>query len=427
MHYRSHEGGWALLDANADGDSSDPQEGLSVTGASVLVEQIGVTNSNPERTTDIAGSVFRSGEVILNAAGAKLRNSVVTDGTGISSWLPNTGGEVYGCLSLDGGWQGPDRGHTHCIYTQNAATDPRKSLKHNILIAPYSTCIKTSGNAGGVSNYDVVENTVMLASARATINADRVAIQHYSDDHASVGMEWRGNRAYQPVGTCWTSYFKANRRHQDCLLAGQWLYGGNGIMFVFPWDDITIVDHVIHADDASYLVALASTLPDNAEDAALGLLPSSLVMTGNVYFGGKAAPFRHPDAGDLTLAQWQSETGQDLDAEHYPSDLPPAQTWVDANEYLPHRAHITVWNPTEAASVEADLDSVLTTGDRWYLHNAWNPYAGPVASGIYTTGQGIEVPMSGITNRTPAGLDALPFDPKFHAFVVLPSATWVAA
>jgi len=38
---------------------------------------------------------------------------------GISCWKDAIGAEIYGCIIYDNGWLGTDRGHGHCIYTQN--------------------------------------------------------------------------------------------------------------------------------------------------------------------------------------------------------------------------------------------------------------------------------------------------------------------
>ncbi len=38
---------------------------------------------------------------------------------GISCWKDAIDAEIYGCIIYDNGWLGTDRGHGHCIYTQN--------------------------------------------------------------------------------------------------------------------------------------------------------------------------------------------------------------------------------------------------------------------------------------------------------------------
>lgn len=98
--------------------------------------------------------------------------------------------------------------------------------------------------------------------------------------------------------------------------------------------------------------------------------------------------------------------------------------YVYPNEYEAGRANITVFNPRDLETVEADCTGIVGASDPWYLYDGFNPLAGPVSSG---TGPTVTVPMTGLTCRTPAGVAAPTHPcPKFGAFVVRPVASWVA-
>jgi len=54
---------------------------------------------------------------------------------GMSWWLNSTDGEIHGCIVYGNGWRAPDRGHGHCLYTQNK--DGVKTVSACIFSVPY--------------------------------------------------------------------------------------------------------------------------------------------------------------------------------------------------------------------------------------------------------------------------------------------------
>src|ERR1051326_24629 len=54
-------------------------------------------------------------------AGCKFINLIIHDNAqGVSWWTASKDSELHGCIIYDNGWEAPDRGHGHAIYTQNA-------------------------------------------------------------------------------------------------------------------------------------------------------------------------------------------------------------------------------------------------------------------------------------------------------------------
>jgi hypothetical protein len=75
----------------------------------------------------------------LNVAGGKhckFINLVIHDTRqAVSWWVGSTDSELYGCILYDNGWLATDRGHGHCVYTQNR--DGVKRIAHCIMTCRY--------------------------------------------------------------------------------------------------------------------------------------------------------------------------------------------------------------------------------------------------------------------------------------------------
>jgi len=89
------------------------------------------TGSHP---TDLPGG---DGLNVYTGKGCKYINLVIHDnvGGGMSWWVGATESEVHGCLIYNNGWRAPDRGHGHCIYTQNR--EGIKTISNCIMSVPY--------------------------------------------------------------------------------------------------------------------------------------------------------------------------------------------------------------------------------------------------------------------------------------------------
>ncbi len=114
------------------------------------------TGSHPD---DLPGG---EGLNILGGAGCKFINLVIHDnvGNGVGWWVGSTDSEMHGCLIYDNGWIAPDRGHGHCIYSQNR--DGVKTISGCIMSVPSwggSCTMHAYGSSRAyVDNYVIEDN-----------------------------------------------------------------------------------------------------------------------------------------------------------------------------------------------------------------------------------------------------------------------------
>ncbi len=90
--------------------------------------------------------------------GCKYVNLVIHDNAqGISFWSGATDSEVHGSIIYDNGWDAPDRGHGHAVYTQNK--EGVKTISDCIMTGGYGYTMHAYGSSRAyVDNFLVVGN-----------------------------------------------------------------------------------------------------------------------------------------------------------------------------------------------------------------------------------------------------------------------------
>jgi hypothetical protein len=122
----------------------------------------------------------------------KLIDLVIHDTSqGISFWIDAVDSEIHGCLIYDNGWKAPDRGHGHCIYTQNR--DGIKTISGNILSAKYDgayTLHAYGSDNAYVDNY-VAEDNIAYETGPFLIGGGRPSrnIKVLRNDLYGVAMQ----------------------------------------------------------------------------------------------------------------------------------------------------------------------------------------------------------------------------------------------
>lgn len=380
----------------------DLQQGnLSLSSNGLTLRDVTILSSDPQRTNSQSGSApvdVSAGAFDLRSP-ATLVNVRIAGTLGVGWWTGSTG-TWKGVLTQDSGWDAPDRGHGHALYTQNQASDGRKTIEACILINGYGFSLHAYGSSQAklenfTMNRCVVMNELALFGGGSGASIDGVAIDECV--------------FYAPLQM---GYSVA--AHRTASLTRSVL---RGLKIQHAWENLTVSGCTVMAGAGSCL-----SMPTTAD-------LSGLHLDNNVYISSLARPFALTGEGAFTLAEWRARTGLDATSRHYATvqdavtagDLiVPAVRVFPVNEGR-HVANIAIWNPNEDATVSVDLSALgMATGS--YELRQVRDYTGDVRAFTYS-GAAVDVAMSGTTEwppgyPTPYHPEAVPANalPVFGAF-----------
>jgi hypothetical protein len=382
-------------------------------GADTIYRDFEVTCSHPTRETKLGGSWpedIRRGGVDIRGDRIAAVNLVVHDcGGGFGFWAQGEGGEISGCVIYYNGWKGPDRGHGHGIYAQNARGTKR--IADNIVFHQFAYGIHAYGSEkAALKGFDIEGNIcfdngcltrkgdnapgIMVGGATP---AERIAVK----DNVIVAG---GIRLGYPWGVA----------SEDVICTGN--YADQGLI-VRDFRRATVTGNTLAA--SSNVVSLEGEGP---------LLLAGLAWNKNDYYvtdgrWGECSLVEHNKSrGGLPFDQWQKITGCDADSTFTKGAPQSLRVVVRPNAHEPGRANIAILNPAGLPEVEVDLSGVLKSGSKFRIASAKDFYGPALVEGTYEGGA-IRVPMKAVKPAQPVGMPAaeLPAtEPHFGAFVVLP-------
>jgi hypothetical protein len=140
---------------------SDPSAWLWIRDLEILVSE----NLTRSRRFEEPGSHPKSydrphgGLNVYGGQGLKFINLVIHDNAqGVSLWSGATDAELHGCIITDNGWDAPDRGHGHAIYTQNEKGV--KTISDCIMTGGYSYTMHAYGSSRAFVDHYRVEGNI---------------------------------------------------------------------------------------------------------------------------------------------------------------------------------------------------------------------------------------------------------------------------
>ena len=335
-------------------------------------DQVRVSAQTGSFPTDIyRGDAFDCGS---NSTGTKMLNLVCHDGfNGITCFSAAPDAEIYGCVIYNNGWDAPDRGHGHAIYTQNETGT--KKIYDNIFFNQFGGGMQVYGSSAvHLDNYDIEGNMAFNQGSLESIST-----ANYADNYLYGG----GNVAENGI-------FKDNCSYYDTSDGIRGAYEEIG--FLSGVDGLTMTGNYFGDGYRAY-------------DFMFTFLGTNSTVTGNTFYIRCASDFMtgYPSNTFLTSR---------------PSGM---HIVVRPNVYEAGRANIYIYNWDNHDGVSVDLSGVLNAGDIFELRDVQNFYGAPAVTGTFT-GAAVSVPMTLTAIAQPVGnapRAAIHTPKEFQVFVLL--------
>ncbi len=391
-----------------------------------------ITSTGIPRSTNDPGpwSILNS-SIDVHGQGIKFINCYIHDlSSGLSLWKDSPESEAYGNIILHVGWQGPDRGHGHSIYSQNAAGGVnRKLLAENFLAEAFDIGMQLYGSGSAlVQDFLITGNVVWDNGLPSGQNVDQLLIAGGGASKKNIELDSNfaynsGTSGLNRLGWQWDG------RNGDLKVQNNWFVGGYNVLEVWNWDTVTFRNNFICADSGLRQLFVGLYQP-------AGQLPSAYSWDQNRYCTGtmKYAQTKLDSNGnsillsgsDGSVASYLSTTGFDKQGTFGARPTTGANIFVRPNKYEAGRANIVIFNWAKTASVQVDISGAgLKDGDAWEIRDVQN-FAGPaVTSGVYNSSYPkATVPMTGLTKKQVVGWSPVlkHTAPAFGTFVLVGGA-----
>ena len=388
----------------------------------------------------------------------KLINSAVHDGAiGFSRFTASIDSEVYGSMSFHAGYAGGLRGMYHGCYTQNVdAIDlpSTKTFSETMFFNNFGIGAQIYGSCGPVDSYTLdgvvsFSTTVPAKEFYKTLEPGRINPGKLTESQDSILL----GSSHSSHRSIIRNSYVYNAMDQDGVPTFDF---GSIPLRVSGHADIAIEDSVFAGDSGGIAIKNVSqlkftgntvvgryhypskvgsvTLQDSHYDVHLPLHE----FASNAYYRTDGVPgigiqAGWPDEFHVTLADWQSIYGKDLDSNGYTGRPIANQVFVRPNAYEAGRGHVIIYNWIGLDDVPVDLSPLgLTHGQAFKIHNvlsfktdpnAPDWYGNVAASGTFDSGDPwVDVDMTDTEVTSPIGSSVpLPSTlPEFGAFLVMP-------
>ncbi len=381
IKYRQYPGEHVIIDG---GSSIYPA--ITVKGSNLWFMEMEMFFSDTRRVSTQVDSnptdIFRGMNISTDQTpgvplNIKMINMIVHDGfNNFGVWVDATNAEVYGNIIYYSGWDAPDRGHGHGIYTQNVPASGTKRIEDNILFRAFSHGLHVYAQGDSISGY-IIDGNISFDNGELSLTSGLDTNFRVSgENEVPQNITFTNNIAYMSP---------AKTRGQNVI--------GNAL----GCTNVTVSGNFFLTEAATALLKPAACAsPD-------------ITMTGNTFLGGI-----------------QGFTTSEFPQNIYLTSAPTSgvQTFVRRNRYDQRRANIAILNWSGASSAAVDVSGVLSVGDTYVVRDAQNWFGPVVAQGTWLGGP-LNLPLTLTAVATPVG--NVPVTPthttsQFNAYVLLGTA-----
>ncbi len=320
------------------------------------------------------GSGICTAQIGQNLPGLKIINCVIHDFVnGFGFWKEAVGGEIYGNIIYNNGFDASDRGHGHGIYVMNQ-TD-RKRIADNILFNGFANGIQAYGSETQYAdNMTLSGNVIFNSGVSSQVGGGWNLIVGTMGTRMAVGDSVVGNYVFRSPNS------------------GN--FGGTNIGWEAGQQSAAVIDN--------WFVGSSS------RETALQLVNCSNLQLRNNRIIGTLAGFSSSSYPDNIYAASAPASGD--------------TSIVRVNGYDPSRANVVVFNWSGRDSVRLTPAGFAYAGDSVDLYNAQNIYGdqrfttkvsadGSIAIPMMTTRWTVSQAIAGVTPHTTF--------PQFGAFVLV--------
>jgi hypothetical protein len=342
------------------------------------------TSTGESRVTAVAGSdpgaegaTIHGGGVDLHGPRVHLRNCYAHDlWWNVGSWSDAPGANVEGCFIYHNGWQGPDRGHGHGCYIQNAGPEAnRKAVARCAVFDNLGWGLHAYTEQGAISFITFEGNTCFNNSTRSNKKAEANIL--YGGSAVGDAPILRRNRTMHTTAE----------------------YSGDNLGFRAGLTNAIVEDNVF----GSYTFHI---------EKYAGVQIRTWKVNRNTYYRGanNYAAAAAQGAGNRLVPELPA-TGHEV--------------YIEPDPYEPGRAMITVFNWEKAGTVPVDVAGFLPRDTDYEVRDGQNPLGPAILTGT-ADGTPLALPMTLTAVAPVTGRDLPPSvhtGPEFGVFLVAPAGT----